>query len=190
MPRSRSRAFWSMLMPSSNMPVWRMMASVRVVLPWSTWAMMAILRISIEIKGLNARQAENKSPEGRPGNYTAYGSIRQGAFIAGPDKRKARQGPPAARTCILWGCVDRENVDWLERGGSTPDRYWRFQPMRIPIPQGIGFDSVDARPAMAPSICSVKRSCRDETHRHRETSAGRIVWTLPSLVLRHHSTTF
>src|SRR3989338_6480743 len=39
-----------MLSPSANIPVWRIKASVSVVLPWSTWAMMAMFRISIPLE--------------------------------------------------------------------------------------------------------------------------------------------
>src|ERR1039457_4004329 len=50
MPRSRSRSLESITRSATcslarNVPDWRSMASTRVVLPWSTWAMMAILRI-------------------------------------------------------------------------------------------------------------------------------------------------
>ena len=50
MPRSRSRSFESMTRSATaslarKVPAWRSMASTRVVLPWSTWAMMAMLRI-------------------------------------------------------------------------------------------------------------------------------------------------
>src|ERR1022692_2045663 len=50
MPRSRSRSFESMTRSatvslSRKVPLWRSMASTSVVLPWSTWAMMAMLRI-------------------------------------------------------------------------------------------------------------------------------------------------
>src|SRR3990172_4339369 len=58
MPRSCSSALVSMLMPSTNMPVCRISASVRAVLPWSTWAMMAILRISIGTPVPNSLRTE------------------------------------------------------------------------------------------------------------------------------------
>src|SRR6185312_7800085 len=50
MPRSRSKSLESMTRSATtslerNAPLWRNMASTSVVLPWSTWAMMAILRI-------------------------------------------------------------------------------------------------------------------------------------------------
>src|ERR1039458_6532626 len=50
MPRSRSRSFESMTRSATaslarNVPLWRNIASTRVVLPWSTWAMMAMLKI-------------------------------------------------------------------------------------------------------------------------------------------------
>src|SRR3984893_16354685 len=50
MPRSRSRSFESITRSatvslSRKVPLWRSMASTSVVLPWSTWAMMAMLRI-------------------------------------------------------------------------------------------------------------------------------------------------
>src|SRR5512147_3228422 len=50
MPRSRSSSFESMTRStwvsfSRKMPLWLSMASTSVVLPWSTWAMMAMLRV-------------------------------------------------------------------------------------------------------------------------------------------------
>src|SRR5208283_6128066 len=50
MPRSRSRSFESITRSatvslSRKVPLWRSMASTSVVLPWSTWAMIAMLRI-------------------------------------------------------------------------------------------------------------------------------------------------
>ena len=52
MPRSRSRSLESMTRSTSSWlarktPLWRSMASTSVVLPWSTWAMMAMLRIPL-----------------------------------------------------------------------------------------------------------------------------------------------
>src|SRR5204863_183947 len=49
MPRSRSKSFESITRSTTaslarKMPLCRSMASTSVVLPWSTWAMMAILR--------------------------------------------------------------------------------------------------------------------------------------------------
>jgi hypothetical protein len=49
-PRSRSSAFESITRSTTaslarNVPLWRSMASTSVVLPWSTCAMMAMLRI-------------------------------------------------------------------------------------------------------------------------------------------------
>src|SRR6185503_13391080 len=49
MPRSRSRSFESITRSviswlARKAPLWRSMASTRVVFPWSTWAMMATLR--------------------------------------------------------------------------------------------------------------------------------------------------
>ena len=52
MPRSFSSSFESMTRSvraslARKVPAWRNMASTRVVLPWSTWAMMAILRMGV-----------------------------------------------------------------------------------------------------------------------------------------------
>src|SRR5689334_5867434 len=52
MPRSRSRSFESITRSattsfSRKAPVWRRRWSTRVVLPWSTWATMAMLRRSL-----------------------------------------------------------------------------------------------------------------------------------------------
>ena len=51
MPRSRSWSIESITRSvsascSANTPVWRSTASTSVVLPWSTWAMIATLRMS------------------------------------------------------------------------------------------------------------------------------------------------
>src|SRR3989344_145537 len=54
MPRSSSRMLESIETPSCATPVCRKSASVKVVFPWSTWAMIAMLRISIQIKKLRA----------------------------------------------------------------------------------------------------------------------------------------
>src|SRR3989344_4755170 len=50
MPRSFSSAFESIVTPSSVAPLCRSIASVSVVFPWSTWAMIAMFRISFVIK--------------------------------------------------------------------------------------------------------------------------------------------
>jgi hypothetical protein len=49
-PRSFSRSFESITRSvrasfERNVPLWRSMASTSVVLPWSTWAMMAMLKM-------------------------------------------------------------------------------------------------------------------------------------------------
>jgi hypothetical protein len=53
MPRSRSRSLESIARSATcwlerNEPDWRSRQSTKVVLPWSTWAMMAMLRICME----------------------------------------------------------------------------------------------------------------------------------------------
>ena len=66
MPRSRSWSIESMTRSgatscSVKTPDWRSMASTSVVLPWSTWAMIATLRMSV-------RWAMGAATEGmRPG---------------------------------------------------------------------------------------------------------------------------
>src|SRR5579883_53825 len=52
MPRSRSRSFESMTRSATaslarKVPDWRSIASTSVVFPWSTWAIMAILRMFV-----------------------------------------------------------------------------------------------------------------------------------------------
>src|SRR3989344_6165580 len=59
-PRSSSRAFESIETPSSATPVWRIKASVKVVFPWSTCAIIAMFRISI---GLICGRTKNASRE-------------------------------------------------------------------------------------------------------------------------------
>src|SRR5215472_13836829 len=61
MPRSRSSSFESMTRSTMaslarNAPLWRSIASTKVVFPWSTWAIIAMLRISIPAEKLG--QAE------------------------------------------------------------------------------------------------------------------------------------
>ena len=65
MPFSRSRSFESIARSSMcscepKEPVWRSMASTRVVLPWSTWATIATLRRS----GRRARAMKNPCESG------------------------------------------------------------------------------------------------------------------------------
>src|SRR3989338_5766840 len=48
MPRSCSSVLESIETPSWPTPIWRIRASVKVVLPWSTWAMIAMFLISIK----------------------------------------------------------------------------------------------------------------------------------------------
>src|SRR6218665_2398410 len=55
MPRSRSMALLSITVSttfscSAKVPLWRSSWSTMVVLPWSTWAMMAMLRICLLIR--------------------------------------------------------------------------------------------------------------------------------------------
>ena len=56
MPRSRSMALLSITVSttfswSAKVPDWRSSWSTMVVLPWSTWAMMAMLRIWLLLMG-------------------------------------------------------------------------------------------------------------------------------------------
>jgi len=68
MPRSRSWSIESMTRsvsaaPSRKAPDWRSIASTSVVLPWSTWAMMATLRRSSRVAekvGLTAGIRRNR----------------------------------------------------------------------------------------------------------------------------------
>src|SRR3989344_4918377 len=71
MARSRSMSPESMLTPASATPVWRSSASVKVVLPWSTWAMMAMFLISI------ANEAIQNAPKGRHVNYRTQKFLNQ-----------------------------------------------------------------------------------------------------------------
>ena len=48
-PRSISSVFESIEVPSLIAPHWRMIASVKVVFPWSTCAIIAIFLISVDI---------------------------------------------------------------------------------------------------------------------------------------------
>src|SRR3990167_2277126 len=58
MPRSSSRALESIDTPSSATPAWRSKASVRVVFPWSTCAIIAMFLISIIKKAGEPRDTD------------------------------------------------------------------------------------------------------------------------------------
>src|SRR5687767_14326206 len=65
-PRSRSRSLESkMHSPTSwlarNSPLWRSRQSTSVVLPWSTWAMIAILRTSVRRMGVQGAYVEDRA---------------------------------------------------------------------------------------------------------------------------------
>src|SRR3989344_655281 len=71
-PRSSSRMLESIETPSCATPVCRKSASVKVVFPWSTWAMIAMLRISIQIKKLRA---------GDSSHYTLFAPKNKGISV-------------------------------------------------------------------------------------------------------------
>src|SRR3954470_11323155 len=101
-PRSRSWSFESrMQSPMSwlarNWPDWRSMASTSVVLPWSTWAMIATFRIS-------SRRVINIGVRGGRGGPAerAYGgrgrkSQAMGYYTGKPPKRQGRMRRPTPR---------------------------------------------------------------------------------------------
>src|ERR1700690_145113 len=74
MPRSFSRSLESMTRSTTaslerKVPDWRSMASTSVVLPWSTWAMMAMLRRSIGLRFNPKRLIRNEG-----GSAAGFGS--------------------------------------------------------------------------------------------------------------------
>ena len=70
MPRSRSSALESRARSATRWferkaPLWRSSPSTSVVLPWSTWAMMAILRRSVMVKNAHQRTPQAAAASGR-----------------------------------------------------------------------------------------------------------------------------
>lgn len=65
MPRSRSRSLESRMRSpdtcaSRNCPHWRSIWSTSVVFPWSTWAIMAMLRMVLTISGVSPERCSNR----------------------------------------------------------------------------------------------------------------------------------
>ena len=121
MPFSRSRSVESMTRSTTswlarNAPVWRSMASTRVVLPWSTWATMATLR--------RAREEDMGTPEqdgrtsGRGGNRRFYRPVSPGRAPAPAVRR-----PPTARATIAGepGQDDRHEQPRQHHDQQRPD---------------------------------------------------------------------
>src|ERR1700712_4285924 len=95
MPRSRSWSMESMTRsvsaaPSRKAPDWRSMASTSVVLPWSTWAMMATLRRS-------ARVAEKVGLTAGMRRERLGGLPRDGGPLTRPPVEEGRKCPRDGR---------------------------------------------------------------------------------------------
>src|SRR3954447_18080298 len=93
MPRSRSRSLESMTRSATSsfslkMPLWRSMASTRVVFPWSTCATIAMLRMEVLViytwgnlycRTLRGRgRVLDGGDGGLPGLGATFGGLRSG----------------------------------------------------------------------------------------------------------------
>src|SRR5690606_37087598 len=107
-PRSRSRGFESMTRSSTTWlsrkaPAWRSILSTRVVLPWSTCAMMAMLRIMYRIVRVSCTALENNGTRGLDGTPQFTGRAR----VEGEGERSLRaepgEGGASAGALAGWG---------------------------------------------------------------------------------------
>ncbi len=112
MPRSRSRSFESITRVTTSwfarkMPLWRSIASTSVVFPWSTWAMMAILRIGVVMSfcgvpaaNRNGRQARSCGPSELQRRTCGSNKRRVHFSMRGPK-------PPSRHLASLTQCAMR-----------------------------------------------------------------------------------
>ena len=128
MPRSRSRSLLSIARSATrslarNVPLWCSSASTSVVLPWSTWAMMATLRragLATRLPGRTGVQASfqytgNGAPASRPsyrlGRMSGRHAAAHGRWSPAPPPASAR---PSRR------CSRARASTWCSRpGGPT-----------------------------------------------------------------------
>src|SRR5439155_114767 len=100
MPRSRSRSLLSITRSaicwlSRKVPLWRSSWSTSVVLPWSTWAMMAMLRICLFMVSCGDQGLHFEGAEKAVGDQLARGDVRtaeKGARLGTIDANRRRIG--------------------------------------------------------------------------------------------------
>src|SRR6516162_5679230 len=143
-PRSRSSSFESRARSATcwlarNAPLWRSIASTKVVLPWSTWAMIAMLRMSIKCKtspahsgardhqaagvGQELGQVDLRAVTEMPGDF---GSAQTADLAANGKRHSAGQGIREAPDVkiALPGGIDRPSRAGarFRRTGKNPRR--------------------------------------------------------------------
>src|SRR5262245_26055833 len=127
MPRSRSRALESSTRSATcslarKTPVWCSMASTSVVLPWSTWAMMATLRTSGRRRDMETRMVT-----------VAGGSVKGAAGSAGAHEPRAEPGAGllilARAEAVTLRLLDAHEAKPPGEAGAGIDR--RQHPLRL-----------------------------------------------------------
>src|ERR1035437_9472537 len=118
MPRSRSRSLESMTRSTCSswapkMPLWLSMASTRVVLPWSTWAMMAMLRIDVLLIFMNWSLDLRL---GRISGSGLRGGLASSLSRVGLRPEPRQKGPSVGRTIAFcgpscrWRCCETDDA--------------------------------------------------------------------------------
>src|ERR1700739_394479 len=79
------------------MPLWRSMVSTSVVLPWSTWAKMAILRISLVMLVKSCSDKNSPDPIGARTNPFFSSAVLQTSILA--EECPATNGPFVRMIC-------------------------------------------------------------------------------------------
>ena len=136
MPFSRSRSFESIARSSTcwwapNEPVCQSMASTRVVLPWSTWATIAMLRRSSRVRvGMRAGSIRGREQGIRP---AVYALAPFGPSASGDAASSARTiGTSAGNQATSSHCPgpSRQTASWSSIGAGSP-RTTRTRQTRI-----------------------------------------------------------
>src|SRR4051812_803391 len=132
MPFSRSRSIESITRSSTswlarNAPLCHSMASTSVVLPWSTWAMMATLRRSSRLALMRRERVEESM---------ARTTVED--LLAAARARLDRVGPEEAQAAVAAGAalIDIRSDEQRLRDGLVPDAHfiprnvleWRLDP--------------------------------------------------------------
>ena len=127
MPFSRSRSPESMTRSTTawfarKVPVWRSIASTRVVLPWSTWATMAMLRRSSRFGGAGAGGGGRRS--GRRCGGHGRGECRTSVLgrRSAPSDRLLASGAMTVAAVILSATAEGALDDTLGPAAGPPAR--------------------------------------------------------------------
>ena len=169
MPRSRSSAFESITRSinvslARKTPLWRSMASTSVVLPWSTWAMIAMLRTSVRRADMKrgsvavggrvvkrTRIATRTEGEGRrrPAAIETRRDLRPFQLLRGtaPKRAKAERGTPHRSPGFAWAIASGVVCRRERRRRRAPAALQGTPPSRVSThPERVARDAARVRP--------------------------------------------